>query len=230
MMSCGEGTQKKGTTNSAASHQIVITEDGGRDSMNFIGDKVNGWYYSFRKDGTLKVKTYYVNDTVDGEFYSYYEDGISIEKNFKMKKGKHVGESFIYSKNGGVLSYKIYDDFNVHFFTLDYDTLGNAEKALGKLVSSNLLADKYEAEYNPLDSFTLTFVVATPPNTIQKVYSGDINNGLVPLSVKNNRAEYRGKFSKMGTHKQITVGELYNMKGKLIKRDTVSTTFLIEKN
>jgi hypothetical protein len=212
---------------SIVQYRVHKFQDGRTDSVGYIGKEQNGWRFVFRRDGSLWFKNYYVHNKKEGDEIYFYDDGISIEYKSTMKGDKQVGATYFYYQNGNMRQYEMYDDFGDLFFIMKFDSISNRPQVEpGFVVSQTLLVDK--DKYYAMDSFDIIFSVAQPPNTIQKVFSGRKGARLDTLAIKNNHAEYKGKFFQEGHYTQETVMELFDLSGKpLKKRDTIVNDFYV---
>jgi antitoxin component YwqK of YwqJK toxin-antitoxin module len=208
-----------------------------KDEINFIKGKKDGWYKHYRKDGTLESKTYFKNNTPDGENYWYYEDGIPKEETF-WKKGKQYGAGKWYYKSGKLETFNVTDFYDRVIYVIQYDEQGNKIKEEGVTFSPKFVAEYTNDSIGSpiMENFvkvgkevSIKITVAEPPQTKTIIKMGELNkNNMKKLPIDNyNTAIYKTTFNESGTHTLITIGEIKDLNGSLIKRDSTAINIIV---
>lgn len=191
--------------------------------MNFNYGKKEGWQKYFREDGTLKSKTHFRENIQDGLTYWYFEDGKTVKEKSNWKKGKPYGDAFYYYRNGSLETFNSDDAFGDTFFVIKWDSLGNKIYEDGMVFSPQFLSNLSASKIKTNEPLILRITVANPPNTKSRIFMEIKGKTLQELDVIDNTAIFNTSFTSPGLYNLITVGELKDLQGKLINRDSITT-------
>lgn len=207
-----------------------------KEEIEYSFGMMDGIYKFYRKDGTLESKTTFKRNLANGESCWFYENRKLKSKSFWIN-GKQYGGTELYDINGKVKLYYTVDYFGEKFFSIDYDSIGNKLGEKGKTFSENFVVF-YESDTNQTpvsENFvlknkkTLTKItVAQPPNTRTVIKMGELNkNKLIQLEINNNTVYYPSLYNYSGKVAIVTVGELRDLKGNLLKYDSVVNNIIV---
>ena len=198
----------------------------------FKDGKMAGWFFKYYDNGEPKLKTFYKNDIVDGYEYEYYPNGKLKAKKFSIN-GKWYAEQIYYSEKGQLTEYWVRDHRNMpnDFFYINYDRSGIIKQVVGTLLSENLATrhkNGFEileqgSSYKNVDDLYIT--VANPPKlkSTFKILVNDKEYNF--FNIKTNTLKLKGALKKIGRYVVVAMGTLKD-NDKLIKRDTISVTFI----
>jgi antitoxin component YwqK of YwqJK toxin-antitoxin module len=222
--------------------------------ISYKGDSVlHGPHTMYYENGNLKVKTDYKNGVITGNITNYYLDGNmkSIESYYKNRLNgyytdyytdgiiksrcyflwnQQFGDSYFYYPNGKLSAYSSFDfDENARYF-IKYDSIGNKIMEKGTALGQFHLEGNFDSilvnkQYESMIS------VNTPPNTKTEVFNGELVNNklqnISKLSVLFNCAQYKFTFSDTGKHTFLTIGEIRDLQGKLLIKDSIESIFIV---
>ena len=198
----------------------------------FKNGKMEGWSFKYYDNGEIKLKTFYKSDVIDGYKYEYYSNGKLKAKTF-MINGNSYAEQAYYSEKGQLSEYWVRDHRNMpnDFLYIKYNSSGNIKQMVGTLLSENLAIRQKNGfeiieqgnSYKKIEDVYIT--VANPPKLKSsfKIFVNDKEFDF--FNVKTNTLKLTGALKKSGRYVVIGVGTLKDS-GKLIKRDTISVTFV----
>lgn len=202
-----------------------------KDEIEFSHGVRAGWYKHYRKDGTLESKTYFKNNLPDGENYWYYENGKPKEETFWIK-GKQYGAGKWYYKSGKLETFNVTDFYNSILYVIQYDEQGNKTKEDGVVFSLKFVAVyTSDSTQTPIvddgvkanKEIAIKTTVAQPPQTKTTIRMGELNkNNMMELPIKNYTATYKQTFAEAGKHTLVTVGEIKDLQGNLVKQDSTA--------
>jgi antitoxin component YwqK of YwqJK toxin-antitoxin module len=195
------------------------------DEINYVNGLKNGIHKHYSEDGVLESVINFKNGLQDGYAYWYFKNGKVESKSFWLK-GKSFGDAYYYYSSGLLESYRSFDFQEHNRYLIKYDSNGLKIKEEGTVLGQLLL----DADFNavPLNkSVTLRISVATPPNTNTKVLLNEMKRDMLmnakELIIKNSEAVYNLSFNEKGKYKFVTVGQIKDLKGNVVKQDTIYT-------
>lgn len=198
---------------------------------------MEGLYKHYRKNGTLESKTEFKNNLTDGQNYWYYENGKPRNESF-WEKGKQYGDAKWYYNNGQLRSYIALDYFGKCFYSILWDSTGNKTKEEGEVFSKNFVAIySIDTSQTPIienavmkNKETITRItVAQPPQTKTTIRMGELNKkNMINLKIKKFTANYVSLFSESGKYNLVTVGEMKDLKGNILKYDSIVTRIVVK--
>jgi len=207
------------------------------DEFEYNNGKKDGWHKHYREDGTLESMVHYKNGLADGSDYRYYEDGIKIESEHYWQSGKNYGTSKWYYKNGQLELFNVTDFYGGVLYVIRFDEKGHKTNEQGVVFSPKYLMF-YTNDIalinikNPVKrgkQITFIISVAEPPQTKTKISMGELNkNDMIELPIRNGLATYKNVFTETGNYTLIAVGEIKDLNGNLIKKDSSSINIIVE--
>ena len=234
---------------------VVKDEKGNVESeINYINDTLmHGLAKYYYKNGNLKVETYYDSGLKNGWHRRYYEDG-KIKSKISFKKGllegasqwyfpngkvseeanwinnKPFGNSIFYYENGSVKTYNCFDFQEHNRYLIKYDINGQKIKEEGTVLGQLL----YEVNLDSIPvnkPWIVKVSVAVPPNTKVNVILGKLVKSelkeITLLPVENNMVIYQETFLVKGKYTLITIGEIKDKQGFVLKRDSIRTDIIV---
>ena len=154
------GEQKSGTwtetyANTELPHFII----------QYVGDKRDGLFIEFDKQGNITKKTEYKNDLMDGTYYRF-KNAVLMER-VGYQEGKKSGESVIYYEKGTIMETSNYKDGQRDGITIWY---ANKDKSQGEMVA------KYTYQAGKFEGLQETYYESGAVKT-QKMFTGNVQNG-----------------------------------------------------
>jgi antitoxin component YwqK of YwqJK toxin-antitoxin module len=198
-----------------------------RDQISFQYGEKNGWHLHYRPNGTLESKVYFRNNKQDSTTFWYFDDGKSIKEQSQWKAGKPYGSALFYYENGKIRLYNSIDAFGETFFVCKWDSSGKKVFDDGMVFSPRFLSNFSASEITILDTLYLDIAVAQVPNGITRLFIGVENEILEELEIRKNSAFYRRNFNVSGKYDLITVGEITDFDGNLIRKDSIVTGIIV---
>jgi antitoxin component YwqK of YwqJK toxin-antitoxin module len=208
-----------------------------KDEIEFNHGIKEGWHKHYRKDGTLESKVHYKNSLADGMDYRYYEDGVKIQSESFSVKGESYGLAKWYYKNGQLEVLNMTDFSGETFYVIHYDDQGVKIKDGGIVFSRNLFACyTTDSTETPIGSspvhtgkeISIKIPTAQLPETKTTIRMGELNKGsMMELPIENYTATYKTTFSAKGEHQLVTIGEIKDLHGNTIKRDSITTAVTV---
>ncbi len=205
-----------------------------KDEIEFNHGIKEGWYKHYRKDGTMESKTFFKNNLPDGENYWYYEDGKPKEETFWIK-GKQYGSGKWYYKSGKLETFNMTDFYDNVFYVIQNDEQGNKVKEDGVVFSTKFIAMyATDSSQTPIvedaikagKEVIIRVTIAQPPQTKTTIRMGELKKGkMIELPIENYTATYKQTYTEAGKHTLVTVGEIKDLQGNLVKHD--STTVIM---
>lgn len=205
-----------------------------KDEIEFNHGIKEGWYKHYRKAGTMESKTFFKNNIPDGENYWYYENG-KIQSESFWSNNKQYGNTVLYYINGQMKHYYASDFFDNTLYVIKWDSLGNKIKEEGMVFSPKfLIAYNNDSPQSPIldnilkvdKEIIIKITVAQPPKTKTIIRMGELNNDrMVEMPIKNYTVNYRQTFTEIGKHTLVTVGEIKDLRGNLLKHDSILVKF-----
>lgn len=197
-----------------------------KDEMEFNHGVKEGWHKHYRKDGTLKSKAHFKNGLPDGDTYWYYPDG-TLKEHTQSVKGQQFGLAEWYYPNGQLELLNNVDFWGDAMYIIRYDEQGN------KIQEDGVVFSPYYWYVPHRDSMPVngeTFIqiaVAEPPETKTTIRMGELGKELKQLTVNDYIITYQDTFKTTGKHTLVTIGEIHDMQGNLIRRDSITTEITV---
>ncbi len=235
----------------------VVTKDGNgniQSEINYINDTVmDGAAKYYYKNGIIKEEINYSNGLKEGSHTSYYRDG-SIESKIQFKKGvregtsewhfpngkiketsnwinnKAFGNAIFYYENGMPETFCSYDFADHTRYLIKYDSNGKKIKEEGTVLGQFLLDGNFDsiAINKPM---VAKVSVAVPPDSKVVVFVGELIKSKLTevdtLPVQNNIVTYTQTFKEKGKHRLVTVGEIKDLHGNIVKQDSIYTDITV---
>ncbi len=207
-----------------------------KDSIEYNKGKKEGWQKSYYKNGTIESKIYFKNDLVDGKSYRYHENGKLKAETFWIRD-KQYGDGYFYYSNGTLKLYNCLESFGENIYAVKYDSLGNKTKEEGIVFSPNFLllytsdtiqVPVFKNTIKKNKEIVIKFTIAQPPQTKTTIKMGELNKNLIDLPIEVYTATYTQSYAKPGTYTLLTVGEIKDLKGNILKRDSIITAIVVK--
>jgi len=207
-----------------------------KDEIEFKMGIKNGWQKHFRENGKLESKIHYKNGFQDGQTFWYHENGKLKEESF-WKMGKQYGNTNLYYSDGKTENYYSLDFLSNTLYIIKYDSQGKKMKEEGLVFSPkfNVLYSNDSTETPITENFvkigkeiTIMITVAQPPQTKTKLKVGEQNKKMIELPIENYTGIYRTTFKESKTHTLIVIGEISDLSGNIIKRDSTAINIKVE--
>jgi len=218
-----------------AKYYYSIPENVLKDEIEFSKGIKDGWHKHYRHDGTLESKIHWKNNLEDGENFWYYSSGVLEQKSFSIK-GRQYGSGYFYYANGKTRLYNCFDSWGENMYVLKYDEQGNKIKEEGMVFSPQFVALYLnDSMQTPISFHTIKAgkeiaiktTVAQPPHTNTIIRMGEMNKSMSELPIVNYTATLKQSFTKTGKHTLVTVGEMKDLKGNIVKQDTIYTEITV---
>ncbi len=179
----------------------------------------------YRKDGSLEKEINYKNDVPDGYSFWYHEDGLSIEGKGFWLYGKQFGSNESYYKDGTNKMYTSLDFIGETFFVIKWDEEGQQIKYEGLVFSPNIGLTETKPKVG--EKIQVRVAVATPPKTKTIIKMGLLEEDKQMIDIVDFSAMLPITFKDTGNYTVVTIGELYNLNGVLLQRDSVATNIYV---
>ncbi len=211
-----------------------------KDEIDYNMGIKDGWQKHYRENGTLESNVHYKNGLADGLDYRYYEDGTKIKSENHWLKGKQYGVGKWYYKNGQLETFNVSDFYNNVLYVIQYDEQGNKTKEDGVVFSPKFTAfytSASDSTQTPIrdntvkanKEITTQITVAQPPQTKTTIRMGELNKrNMVELPIEVYTATYTQTYPKSGKYTLVTIGEIKDLKGNILKRDSITTAIVVE--
>jgi len=244
---CKQSEEKK-TLVQTSEDGVVVSE------ISYLNDTImHGLAKYYYKNGMLKEEINYDSGLVDGDYIRYYEDG-KVKSRVKFKRGlregvsewyfqngkvgklitwmnnKRFGSSIFYYESGSIEAYNCFDFQEHNRYLIKYDSRGIKVKEEGTVLGQ-LLYDVNLDSIHINKPVVLKISVAVPPNrivnvTMEKLTWSELKE-VIQLPVENNVVVYRETFSIKGKYTLITIGEMKDKQGTVLKRDSIRTDITV---
>lgn len=200
-----------------------------KDEINYTNGLKNGIHKTYTLEGLLESSIEFKNGIQEGNTYWYHKNGKLKSKSFWIN-GKTFGDAYYYYDTGVLESYRSFDFEEHNRYLIKYDSSGLKIREEGTALGQLLLNGDFNSI--PLNkNIIISISVANPPNTSTRVLLSEIKGEKIvntkELSVENNEATHTITFNEKGKHTLITVGEIKDLKGNLIKQDTIYTDITV---
>jgi len=173
----------------------------------------------------------------DGKSYRYHENGKLKAETFWIRD-KQYGDGYFYYSNGKLELYNCLESLGENIYVIKYDSLSNKIKEEGIIFSPNfVLLYTSDSSQVPIVKNTIKknkevdvkFTVAQPPQTKTTIRMGELNKrNMVELPIEVYTATYTQTYPKSGKYTLVTIGEIKDQNGNLIKRDSITTVIVVE--
>lgn len=196
-----------------------------KSEFNYKNGKEEVLAKYYREDGTLESEINYKNDVPDGYSFWYHEDGLSIEGKGFWLYGKQFGSNESYYKDGTNKMYTSLDFIGETFFVIKWDEEGQQIKYEGLVFSPNIGLTETKPKVG--EKIQVRVAVATPPETKTIIKMGLLEEDKQMLDIVDFSAMLPITFKDTGNYTMVTIGELYDLKGMLIQRDSLATNIVV---
>jgi hypothetical protein len=206
-----------------------------KDEINFNNGKKDGWHKHYRKDGTLESKIHWKKGLQDGETFWYFTDGKKIESESFWVNNKQYGDAKLFYLNDQLERYYSLDYFDNTLYIIKWDSLGNKIKEEGVVFSPKfVIVYTSDSLQTPLinneiisgKEVAIKITSAQPPQTKTFIRMGEVNN-MIELPIKYFTAIYKKTFTKPGKYTLVTVGQIKDMQGNVVKQDSILTDITV---
>jgi antitoxin component YwqK of YwqJK toxin-antitoxin module len=204
--------------------------------VEFVNGNREGWDKRYKPNGILERKTYFIGGVAEGEDYVYYDDG-TVNTFQHFNNGSGYGSTYFYYPNGKLETYRCTDFFGDVIYVVKWNTTGEKVKEAGVVFSRNFYIDGVDstAVVRVNQDVAIQVTVAEPPDTKASISMGLITGDgkrkyLEVLSIGNNTANYTHRFSEIGSYDIVTIGELKNKNGSLVRRDSAKLILQVVAN
>lgn len=240
--SCNENQEKQ-------KRKIIKDSKGHIEAeLSFNKDSIlDGACYYYYKNGKISSIANYKNGKVEGTHISYYENGniksvLSLNNNFRngncfwfhenkvlkdvsfYLEGKRFGNSFVFNQEGHLTNFTTFDFDSDPQYIVEYDSGGVKIKEEGIILGQAKIGyDKDSIPLNQNISFRISTTVA--PHTLNKVEVLNFKDSFFisseKLKIIGNISSYNCKFNKLGKNKIAFVGKQYDLRGEILRCDTL---------
>lgn len=201
-----------------------------KEEINFSKGLKEGTNTSYYQDGSIESKTQFKKGVRDGIYESYFPNG-KIKEKGNWLNNKAFGNAFFYYENGLTETFNCYDFEEHNRYLIKYDSNGKKIKEEGTVLGQFLLDGKFDSILmnKPM---VAKVSVAVPPDSKVVVFVGKL---IIPnkiteadtLPVLNNIATYTQTFKEKGNHRLVTVGQIKDLQGNLVKQDSIYTDITV---
>ncbi|MBL4653227.1 MAG: hypothetical protein JKY53_10250 [Flavobacteriales bacterium] len=193
-----------------------------KSEVSYNNGEKEGKCIYYYENGVLKSETFYKNDVPAGVSKKYYGDGKTLKSKTFWLEGKQFGEGEWYHKNGKLATYGSMDFYGNTLFVIDWDTLGNQTKYEGVVFSPEYYFSADTSGIKLNEELIIKIAVATPPKTKTILKMGWLDSDLQEMSIKDYMVTYSITVTNPEKFTLVTVGELYDLQGKLLQMDSVA--------
>lgn len=199
-----------------------------KSETNYKNGKKEGLAKYYRENGTLEKEINYKSDLLNGYCFWYHLDGKTIETKGFWVNDKQFGSNEWYYKDGTRKLYTSLDFIGETFFVIKWDEKGQQTKYEGLVFSPNIGL----TELNPKvgEEIQVRVAVAQPPLTKTVIKMGLLGKENKEVKIIDFSATYPVSFKKSGKYTIVTIGELYDLKGMLLQRDSLTTDINVSEN
>jgi len=204
-----------------------------KGEVEYFNGKREGWHRHYTVGEIVESRIHYKNDLEDGEAYWYYPNG-KLKSKSRWIDGKNYGNLFVYYENGSMKAYNCKDHFGNTLYDIRWDSLGNKIKEEGVVFSPKFYFQNTDNAHivKANQEIVIEITVAEPPEAKATIWMGEVVVGgkiedLKTLPIENNTTVFKYTFKKTGKHTLITSGELGDTRGKVIKKDRVTTDITV---
>ncbi|MCC5916979.1 MAG: hypothetical protein JJU02_06590 [Cryomorphaceae bacterium] len=199
-----------------------------KDEIEFNQGIKEGWHKHYREDGLLESKIHFRNNLQDGDTYWYYPNG-NIKEYSYWVNGKQFGLAKWFYENGQLDLLNINDFSGDAIYLIKKDKNGNTSKEVGVVFSPNF---KYIPQRDSMPIHGESFIqiaVSEPPETKTTIQMGELGKELKQLKVINYLTTYHINFPDIGKYTLVIIGEIHDLQGNLIKKDSIATEINVVK-
>lgn len=207
------------------------------DEIKYKNGINDGWWLHFYETGNLQAKLMFVKGIQHGPAFFYYENGNLEHKEF-WRQGQIFGGSYWYFQNGLLENYTSFDFEGNKRYKVEFDSTGKKIRDEGDIIGQIATNSVYDSVKKVSDSIYVSkpfygdVSVATPPNTIVKVFMGSLNANKMTDSIEMQIRDYMVSFKKVytqkGRHSLIFIGEMRDSSTyNLLKRDSVILNIIV---
>lgn len=206
-----------------------------KDEIEYKSGVKDGWHTHYREDGTMESKINFKNGLQDGLTYWYYENENLKEESFWVK-GKSYGIGKWYFPSGNLQTFNVTDYYGEVLYIIQYDEKGTIVSEDGVVFSPNFIATYaddtlgtpvVENSVKTEEEILIKVTVAEPPNTRTSIRMG-IYPDLQTLPIEHSTATFRKTFTKEGEFVLVTIGQIVDADGEIVRRDSISTKIVVK--
>ena len=200
-----------------------------KEEINYSEGLKDGLHTSYYRNGNIESKLQFKNGMREGNSEWYFPNGRIKEKGIWLNN-KAFGNAFFYHENGLLETFNSYDFSEHNRYLIKYDVNGKKIKEEGTVLGQFLLDGNFDAI--PLNKPMVAKVsVVVPPSSKVIVFVGELKKSKLievdTLPIQNNIAIYKQIFKEAGKHTLVTVGEMKDLKGNIVKQDTIYTEITV---
>jgi hypothetical protein len=200
-----------------------------KEEINYDSGLKNGWHIRYFENGRVKSKVPFKKGLREGTSQWYFPNGkVSEEANWL--NNKPFGNSIFYYENGSVETFNCFDFQEHNRYLIKYDINKKKIREEGTVLGQLL----YETNLDSIPTNTpiiLKISVADPPNRDVNVVIGKLVNDELKeirrLPVENNIVTYKETFLIKGKYTLLTIGEMKDEQGIILKRDSIRTDITV---
>lgn len=203
--------------------RYYYTNNGLKSEVNYKDGKKEGVCKYYREDGTFEGEAYFKNDKPNGISRRFHKDGEILKSETFWVNNKQFGGGNFYYESGNKRLFNSTDFFGNTMFVITWDEKGDQTKYDGVVFSPELYFSEVESKIRVNKELIIKVAVATPPETKTIIKMGLLGEERREVEIVNYSATYPITFKKPGKYKMVTIGELYDLEGELLQRDSVAT-------
>jgi hypothetical protein len=196
--------------------------------IEYVNGVREGWFKHYKPGGILENKIHYRNGLQDGPTYWYYNNG-AIESKGNWLEDKPYGSSNFFYPSGKIKYYQCRDFAGNVLYLVKWDEHGYKIKEEGVVFSPEFYVSNHDSANTLLanQEVVIQITVAEPPETKATIWMGEINENLKELLIENNTAKYKCIYPQAGNYRLVTIGEIKDKEGVILKRDSITTDFIV---
>lgn len=194
------------------------------EEVTFVNGKKEGPYKFYYESGKIQVNANFWNDKKEGEMTSYFESG-TVERKGQWRGDRIFGSNYFYNSKGILVKYVCADFSGKVMCLVKWNDLGIEITNDCMVFSHGFISSEIDSvgTVKINQDVTIKFCVAEPPKTKTKIWMGS-DKDLKELTIENNIATYKFKYSKANKYQVITLGEIRTAEGELLKTDSATMT------